>query len=147
VDKYEIEIKAIELAAKIENANGDLLLAYKQFEVIKSDIEKVMPLEAIIPSTDDSGIGMALNKIKDGEDFWKIYSTAIRNKLCNKNDKLYTLMNTGLSASAGAIATSVTSMLALPPAAVGLAIPIAAILATTGLEAFCKWTQEKDNDR
>ena len=89
---------------------------------------------------------MALKTEEGGKGFWKIYSEIIRDKICDPREKLYSLFKTGLASSAGAIATSLSSMVLLPPVAVGLIVPIAAILATTGLDAFCAWSQKKEHE-
>ena len=146
MDTYEMEIRADELASKIKEANGDLSSAYKQFEIEKKEIEKFMPIEAIIPGEENQSIGMALKTTQDGKSFWEIYSESITKKLCDRNGKLHDLATQGLASSAGAIVTAVASTLAFPPVALGLAVPIAAILATTSLEAFCDWTQEGTSD-
>src|SRR5215510_3612615 len=142
MNTYEMEIKANELASRIKEANGDLSSAYNQFEIERQEIEKLMPIEAILTTDEGHSAGMALKKAHGGEEFWKIYSKAIKKKLCSRNEKLYGLAKLGLASSAGATVTAVVTSLALPPAALGLAVPVAAIIATTGLEAFCEWTEE-----
>jgi hypothetical protein len=146
MNNYELEIRANKIASEIKEANGDLSSAYRQFELEKEEIEKYMPIEAIIPVSEGPSLGMALKTVQDGESFWSVYSQAIKKKLCHPDGKLQRLAKLGLSTSAGAIVTSIISTLALPPTALGIAVPIAAILVTTGLEAYCEWSQEEPDD-
>ena len=147
MNNYELEIEANKLALKIEADDGKLDKAYKQFETEIKKIEKIMPIEAIIPDDNKSqALGLARKEEEGGEVFWNIYSKSVKNKLCDPKGKLNKLANLGISTSAGAIATEIVSILAFPPSALGLAVPIAAILATTGLESYCEWSRKSEND-
>ncbi|MEL6159939.1 MAG: hypothetical protein AAFR18_12030 [Cyanobacteria bacterium J06627_32] len=142
MNRHELEIKANELASKIKSSNGDLSDAYKQFEVEIKEIEKSMPIESVIPSDAPHGLGMALKTVEDGESLWNVYSDSIKAKLCDPNGKLHNLVDIGLASSTGAVVTAILETLVFPPAAIGMVVPIAAILVTTGLEAYCEWTEE-----
>jgi hypothetical protein len=137
------EAYADQLANEIHSLNGSLTPAYTAFEVA---IEKVrqsgLPIEALLPAG-DRGLGFSAKNIKDGQSFWAIYGKVVRKKLCAKNSKLRTHVQTGIHITAGSIVGFVASALGLRPAIAGAIIaPVAAIVATMGIDAFCEYTKE-----
>jgi hypothetical protein len=53
------------------------------------------------------------------------------------------LIKSGLNTSVGAILTTIITALGIPIVALGILVPIAVIIADTGLEAFCEFTSEE----
>jgi hypothetical protein len=98
------------------------------------------PIESLLPHG-SAKLGAALAERKSGRDFWAVYADVIRGSLCKKNSELQKLAKAGLSGSAGAIVPALITGLGLPPAALGIAVPLAAIIAALGIDAFCQWTQ------
>ena len=121
--------------------NG-LAPAYAELErALEAFTDAGYPIESILPA-DAAPLGFSLRRARDGKSFWEIYAGAIRGELCKENGELRTLAKAGLSGSTGAILTAVIGGLGLPAAAFGVAVPIAAILAAKGVDAFCEFTAE-----
>lgn len=104
------------------------------------------PIDAIIPAGAEPQLGFSLTRAKDGKSFWSVYSEVVREELCKTDGELQKLVKAGLSGSTGAIVTAVMIGLGLPGAALAIAIPIAAILAAKGVDAFCRFTAEGQSD-
>ncbi len=130
------------LSQKIRSANGDLEPAYQALEFAIAKFEESgYSVDALIPASGEPGLGFAMSKAKTGKGFWEIYSRAVRDKLCDSKGELNRLAKTGLPSSAGAIAATTMATLALPAAAITVVVPFAAILASVGVEAYCKWSK------
>src|SRR5688572_23376030 len=67
-------------------------------------------------------------RTRDGQSFWDVYAQVLRENLCKPDGELYKLVKAGLHTSTGAIITAVMTGLGLPFAAIGIVVPIAAIL-------------------
>jgi hypothetical protein len=66
----------------------------------------------------------------------------IRDALCKPDGDLGKLVHAGLSGSTSAIVTTIMLSLALPAAAISIVAPIAAIIASLGVNAFCEWSSQ-----
>jgi hypothetical protein len=135
------------LADEIQSQGGSLAPAYEAFEVGISQFQQSgLPLEALIPAG-ERGLKFTASHTKDGKSFWSVYGKIVRNKLCTKNSKLQSLARSGAQLSAGSLVGVVMAALALPAAAIGIAAPIAAIIASLGIDAFCEYTKPPDVPR
>ncbi len=137
----EAERAASEIADRVrehglEPALAELDNALKQFS------DAGYPIESLVNSRGDSRLGMSLTRARDGKSFWTVYSEVIREELCKKDGELPKLVKAGLSGSTGALLTALMTGLALPGAAMAIMVPIAAILAAKGVDAFCRFTEE-----
>lgn len=103
--------------------------------------EAGFPPEMLLP-TGQERRGVALSRSKDGKSFWTVYAEVVRDELCRSGGQLHRLIKAGLSRSATAILTTVMIGLGLPAVAIGIAVPIAAILAAEGVDVFCRVTEE-----
>jgi len=98
------------------------------------------PIESIIPQGTDSKLGFSL-KSADARDFWGIYAALIRKRLCDSEGELGKLIESGISTSVGAVLTAIVTALGIPAVALGIMIPIAAIIVNTGVDAFCAMSE------
>jgi hypothetical protein len=115
--------------------------AFAEFEkALRHFSEAGYPIDAIVPTGAEPQLGFSLARARDGKSFWNVYAQIVREDLCKTNGELRRLVDTGLSGSAGAILTAVMTGLGLPGAALAIAVPIAAILAASGVEAFCQFS-------
>ena len=62
----------------------------------------------------------------------------IRKNLCAPGGEFNKLIKSGLNTSVGAVLTAIVTSLGIPFVALGVIIPIAVIIANTGLDAFCE---------
>jgi hypothetical protein len=132
--------KADEIAEQVRAAGLDP--AYAELErALQGFTAAGYPLESILPA-DARAVGFSLRRASDGKSFWEVYATTIRAELCKPDGELHSLTKAGLSGSASAILTALVSGLGLPVAAVGIAIPIAGILAAKGVDAFCEFSRD-----
>jgi len=99
-------------------------------------------IESLLPSGADARLGAALAVVKSGKSFWSAYSEVIRETLCKKDSELQKLSKAGLSGSAGALVPILLTGLGLPVAAISVVVPIAAIIAALGVDAFCRWSTQ-----
>lgn len=82
-------IKETELLMKqLANLNGDLSPAYQAIEKAIPIFEQSYPLEALIPSESEIGMGFSQKMDKSGKGFWERYSKAVYKQLCSKNSEL-----------------------------------------------------------
>lgn len=131
---------AEQVAAQVRE-KGSIDPAYTAFEAgIAQFQQSGLPLEALIPSG-ERGLGFAAKNMKDGKSFWSVYGSLVRKKLCQKDSKLRKLAETGTQLSASTLVGVVMASLALPVAAIGIAAPIAGIIAGLGIDAFCEYTK------
>jgi hypothetical protein len=139
-----------------ERAAGDLAEQVKQKGLAPAfaELENALlqfgeagnPIDTIVPAS--AKLGFSLTRARDGKSFWDVYSEVVREELCKKDGELQKLVKAGLSGSTGAILTAVMTGLGLPGVALAIAIPIAAILAAKGVDAFCRFTEEEpESDR
>lgn len=77
--------------------------------------------------------------------FYKAYVKHLRPKICTENGDLRKTVGNALNAGAGALLPAMALVLAIPPAAVVFLAPIAAILVSVGLDAFCQIGKEPKN--
>jgi hypothetical protein len=126
--------------------NNGIELGYEELQkAIKKFEDEGYPLESIIPESADSGLGFSLKRA-DGKTFWEIYSKAIRKSLCDEKGEFNKLFKNNITASVTAIVAALVSGLGLPLFALGIVAPIAAIIATTGVDAFCEFNKEEKNE-
>lgn len=129
--------EAIQLNQKgVASAYSELGKAIQEFE------NEGYPLDSIIPQGEDAKLGFSLRNA-NGETFFEIYAALIRKKLCGADKEFNKLIRSGVASSAGAILTTIVTTLGIPLVALGLMIPIAVIIANTGLDAFCEFTAER----
>jgi hypothetical protein len=133
--KIADDIKAGDLSA----AFGELEKALEQFS------EAGYPIDTILPAGAKPQLGFSLTRARDGKSFWSVYSDVVREELCKTDGELQKLAKAGLSGSTGAILTVLMTGLGLPGAALAIAVPIAAILAAKGVDAFCRFTEAEAN--
>ena len=101
------------------------------------------PIESIIPR-EDTRLGFAL-KSADGRTFFQIYAKLIRKSLCSPEGEFNKLIQSGLSkAGAGAVLTAIVTALGIPTVALAVIVPVAVIIARTGLDAFCEINSETE---
>lgn len=132
---------AKQVADQIMSQGGSLAPAYKALESGFVQFQQSgLPLESLIPAG-EHGLGFTAQHTKDGRSFWEIYGKIVRKKLCSKNSKLHSLAQNGAQISAGALVGIIMGALALPAAAIGIAAPIAGIIAGLGIDAFCEYTE------
>jgi hypothetical protein len=136
--------QAIQTAIKLHANLGQdgVASAYVELEkAIHAFEDEGYPLESIIPQGGDSGLGFSLKRA-DGKTFFEIYSGLIRKSLCTADGEFNKLIKSGLNSSVGAILTVIVTSLGIPIVALGIMIPIAVIIATTGIDTFCEFTKE-----
>ncbi len=130
---------AIEAAEKLaeESTTGGLQVAFDALEreVVAFEANGY-PLESIVPTGSDQGLGFALRG-KDGAGFFAVYSRLLKDKLCAEGGEFNTLIKNGIQASVGSILTLIVAATGVPAIALGVLVPIAVVIAHTGLEAFC----------
>jgi hypothetical protein len=100
------------------------------------------PLESVIPQGEEAGLGFSLQSA-DGRTFFQIYSKLIRKSLCAPDGEFNKLIKSGLNTSVGAVLTAIVTSLGIPIVALGIMVPIAAVIANTGVDAFCTLTEEE----
>jgi hypothetical protein len=141
VDLDDAVKAAIELRKTIEKDSVDL--AYSDLEKAVRQFESGgYPLESIIPQGQDAKLGFSLKRA-DGKTFCEIYSDMLRKRLCSPGGEFHKLAKSGINSSVSAILTAIVSSLGIPMAALGIIIPIAVIIAYTGLDAFCECAKPK----
>lgn len=135
--------EAIQLATKLNediNRKG-VASAYSELErAIRAFENEGYPLDCIIPTGEDSRLGFSLRSA-DGRTFFQIYSNLIRKRLCTPNGEFNKLIKGGVNSSVGAVLTAIVSSLGIPAVALGIMIPVAVIIANTGIDAFCALTE------
>lgn len=99
------------------------------------------PLESIVPGGGGAALGFSIKGLS-GQAFFDTYAKLLRKNLCAPNGEFNKLIRSGLSSSVGAVLTAIVTALGVPLVALGVMIPIAVILAHTGLDAFCAVTDE-----
>lgn len=132
--------QAIQSAIKLNENVGkdDVAFAYPELEeAVQAFENEGYPLESIIPQGEDARLGFSLRSA-DGRTFFEIYSSLIRKSLCTPDGEFNKLIKSGLNHSVGAILTVIVTSLGIPIVALGIMIPIAVIIANTGLDAFCE---------
>lgn len=118
----------------VSSAYSELEKAVQAFE------NEGYPVEAIIPHGEATSLGVKAS----GRTFFEIYSGLIRKNLCAPDGEFNKLIKSGVNSSVGAVLTAIVTSLGIPLVALGIMIPIAAIIANTGLDAFCELTEEKE---
>jgi hypothetical protein len=148
-----MEIQAPQLTfAEAEHATAEIseLIKRQGIEPALTELEKALkqfsdagyPIDAIMPVDVEPSLSFSLTRASDGKSFWSVYAEVVREELCKEDGEMQKLVKAGLSGSTGAILTAVMTGLGLPGAALTIAVPIAAILAAKGVEAFCRFTEE-----
>jgi hypothetical protein len=128
----------------IQQEGGSFEPAFRAMEAgIQQVRDSGLPLESILPES-ERGLGFAAKDVRDGESFWRVYGKVVRKKLCANNSKLRRQAEAGIQFTAGSIVATVMALLTLPPAAIGIATPIAAMIASLGIDAFCEYTKHSD---
>lgn len=135
------ETVADELASEIREQGGSFEPAYRALEAgIEQVRQSGLPLESVLLQG-EPGLGFAAADVRDGESFWHVYAKVVRKKLCARDSKLRRLAESGVQLSAGGLVGVVMTSLMLPPVAIGIAAPLAAIIASLGIDAFCEYTK------
>ena len=141
----DLERDAERVLGEIQRADGSLEPAYASLEVeLNKFRESGLPIEAILPAG-EIGLGFRLRKAQDARSFWEIYKGLIRQKVCSSRSELRKHINAATSGAAGAIVGWIITALALPAAAAAIAVPVAAIIASLGIDAFCEYQKEHDH--
>lgn len=138
--------EAIEAAIKLKASLADLdaAAAYPELEkAVRAFEAEGYPLGAIIPQGADNSLGFSL-RAADGRTFFQVYSSLIRKSLCTPGGEFNKLIRSGFNSSVGAILTAIVTSLGIPLVALGVVIPVAVIIANTGVDAFCEMTEHKD---
>jgi len=136
--------EAEELMGQIRIRGGDLGPAFEALEAAIPAFEKAgYQLEALLPSSHDAGLGFGKPGSRTGRGFWEVYSQAVRSSLCDPVGELRSAVKLGLGTSATSVVGAIMSVLALPLAACAIVAPIAAILMTIGLDAYCEWSKDE----
>jgi hypothetical protein len=136
--------RAIEAATRLSDLVGrdGTEPAYRSLEAAVREFEaQGYPIEAIIPQGADPGLGFSLKSVT-GSKFYKAYKALLRDRLCASDGEFNRLLKANLSSSIGAILTALVTGLGLPVFALGIAIPLAVLIANTGLDAFCDVAKE-----
>jgi len=140
--------QAIGEALKLNEAVGQrgLQAAYSGLEdAVRIFQEEGYPIESIVPGGQSGGLGFSLKSIT-GSKFFEVYAKLIRRSLCTKDGEFNKLIKSGLSSSVGAVLMAIVTALGVPQIALGVMIPIAVILANTGLETFCAISEGAEKD-
>lgn len=138
--------QALKAAEHLNGAIGKhgVTSAYAELEkAVHAFQEGGYPLDSIIPQGQDARLGFSL-KNADGKSFFEIYSSLLRKSLCGPGGEFNKLIKSGLNSSVGAVLMTIVSSLGIPAVALGIMIPIAVIIANTGLEAFCEVTRPRE---
>lgn len=134
---------AIKLKASLGESGSDA--AFPELErAVQAFEAEGYPLEAIIPQGADNTLRFSLRSA-DGKTFFQVYSSLLRKNLCTPGGEFNKLIRSGLNSSVGAILTAIVSSLGIPLVALGVVIPVAVIIADTGLDAFCEMTEPKES--
>jgi hypothetical protein len=128
---------AIDLKARTSEAD-----LYPELEkAIRQFTQDGYPIESIVPRGTDARLGFTL-KSSDGKTFFQVYAKLLRKSLCSPGGEFNKLIKSGINTSAGAVLSAIVSALGIPLVALGVIIPVAVIIANTGLEAFCELSQD-----
>lgn len=136
--------EAIQTAIRLKDEVGpsNLDAAYPELEKAIRDLQhEGYPIEAIIPSDADARLGFSL-KTADGKTFFDVYSKLIRKSLCAPGGEFNKLIKSGINTSVGAVLTALVTALGIPLVALGVMIPVAVLIANTGLDTFCEINKE-----
>lgn len=132
----EDELKTAADTLQTEISGGDLSAAYAalsdQLRVASQEVD----LDSYLPGG-TAELGMAAGR-GDAATFFAAFRRRMRDKLCAEGGELTTLSKVGAHTTASQIVTALLTVVPLPLEAAGLLYPIAAIIATTGIEAFCE---------
>lgn len=141
----QAERAADEIAEQVRQ--GGLAPAFAALEkALDQFSEAGYPIDAIVPASAEEQLGFALGAGRDGKSFWNVYAKVVRDEVCKHDGALQEYIKSGVSASTGAILNAVMTGLGLPGPALAIAVPIAAILAAKGIDAFCLSTSEECNN-
>jgi hypothetical protein len=133
--------EAIQAAIRLKESTADA--AYPELEKAIRDLQdEGYPIEAIVPSDADARLGFSL-KTADGKTFFDVYSKLIRKSLCAPGGEFNKLIKSGINSSVGAVLTALVTALGIPLLALGVMIPVAVLIANTGLDAFCEINKEE----
>jgi hypothetical protein len=133
--------EAIQAAIRLKESTADA--AYPELEKAIRDLQdEGYPIEAIVPSDADARLGFSL-KTADGKRFFDVYSKLIRKSLCAPGGEFNKLIKSGINSSVGAVLTALVTALGIPLLALGVMIPVAVLIANTGLDAFCEINKEE----
>jgi len=130
---------AEQLAASVRDTG--VQPAYAELETaIRGFQEEGYPLESILPQGSDARLGFSMRSA-DGRTFFQIYAALLRKSLCGADGEFNKLIKSGTSSSVGAILGAMVIALGIPPIALGIMVPVAAIIANLGLDSFCEMTK------
>ena|ERR1039458_5290125 len=133
--------RADALAETVRARGGDLDPA---FEALEQEIRRFeasgLPVDVLVPSGGEAGLGFSLRRQQSGRSFWSVYAEALQGQLCDENGELRKLSNQAVAPGVATILATIMTTLALPLAALPVLVPVAVILATTGIDAFCRWS-------
>ena len=121
----------------VEPAYAELEAAIRNFQ------EEGYPIESILPQGSDARLGFSLRST-DGKGFFEAYSKMLRKCLCGANGEFHKLIKSGVNTSVGAVLAAMVNSLGIPSAAMGVMIPVAAIIAKVGVDAFCEVTRPEN---
>jgi hypothetical protein len=136
--REEAERAADRLAREIQASGGSLDCAFMELEKGLAAFKMSgLPIESLLP-TGEHGLGFRIRNKKSGKSFWETYSKLIRKSLCSKRGELSKAVKAGAASTAGSLVSWIIVSLGLPPEALVVAVPIAGIISTTGVDAFCE---------
>ena len=98
------------------------------------------PIEAIIPEDQAAGLGNL--RTISGREIWEVYKRKLRQGVCAEGGEFHKAIKSGVPVAVGSVLTTIVTALGLPMFALAIAVPIAALIVNTGLDAFCELTEE-----
>jgi hypothetical protein len=140
---FEATVSAADqLASKVRRSANPESVLQKSFEdALKAlDNNNIAP-DAFVPATGGTERLAFARDAKGHKALLDVYLDILRDKLCTKDSELQKMTQAGIHAVTASIVTLVITTLGLSVVAFPIAVPLAAILVTTGMEAFCKWSE------
>jgi hypothetical protein len=139
-DSSAMENEADELAEAVAAAGG-LAPIYSWLEDCAGSLEASgYSVEELLPAVNEPGIGFSIFEKRDGKTLWQTVGAAARDGICNPKSDVRKQLQTTTHVTAGGLVSTVMISLGLPPAALPIAVALAAVLATVGIQGFCSWS-------
>jgi hypothetical protein len=142
-DSFQLAVADAEkLADQIRQASDIDQMAQTVFaDVARGFEQQSIHLEDFLPVAGHSEkLGFATHHGKPSS-LLDIYLQLLRERLCKQDGDLQKLVHSGIHGVSSALMTLVITALGLPIAALPLASVLTAILLSTGVEAFCRWSE------
>lgn len=141
------ETDANNLAEAVETA-GELAPIYAWLEASLPELEAsgYYSIEELLPAIDEPGIGFSFREKRDGKTLWQTIAAAAKDSICSPTSDVRKYFQTAKHISAGGLVSTVMITLGLPPAALPVAVAMAAVLGTIGIQGFCSWTSAEPDE-